>query len=115
MALISIDEQPGVASRPLGIELQRIGDFARTSGLPSLTFREPYARQGDLLSYGPLVADVYRSAAVLVDKVPRGAKPADLPVELPARLRMVINPGTAAALGLTIPPSVPLRTDELIR
>lgn len=96
-------------------DMQRIWDFARTSRLPTVTFWEPYARQGVLLSYGPLVAEVYRSAGVLVDKVLKGAKPADLPVELPTRFRMVINLGTANALGLTIPQSVLLRTDEVIR
>lgn len=95
-------------------DMQRIWDFARAKRLPTVTFWEPYARQGVLLSYGPLVAEVYRSAAVLVDRVLKGTKPADLPVELPTRLRMVINLGTANALGLTIPQSVLLRTDEVI-
>ncbi|HEU4370540.1 MAG TPA: ABC transporter substrate-binding protein [Methylomirabilota bacterium] len=96
-------------------DMQRIWDVARAKRVPTVTFWEPYARQGVLLSYGPLVAEVYRSAAVLVDRVLKGAKPADLPVELPARLRMVINLETASAVGLTIPQSVLLRADEVIR
>ncbi len=96
-------------------DMQRIWDLARTKRVPTVTFWEPYARQGVLLSYGPLVAEVYRSAAVLVDRVLKGAKPADLPVELPTRLRMVLNLATANAVGVTIPDSVLLRADEVIR
>lgn len=101
---------------PVGpVDLQRIWDFARAKRLPTVTFWEPYARQGVLLSYGPQVAEMYRAAAGLVDKVLKGTKPAELPVELPTRLRMVINLATANALGLAVPPSMLLRTDEVIR
>jgi putative ABC transport system substrate-binding protein len=68
-----------------------------------------------LLSYGPLVAEVYRSGAVLVDKVLKGAKAGDLPVEQPTRLRMVINLSTANTLGLAIPQAMLMRTDDVVR
>ena len=72
------------------------------------------ARQPNLLTCRPLIEDVYRRLAEYVDKFIKGAKPADLPVELPTRVQLVVNPKTAKALGLTIPPSVLLRADEVI-
>ena len=69
---------------------------------------------GVLFSYGPQFADVYTNAASLVDKVLRGANPADLPVEQPSKFDLVINRKTAKALGITIPPSVLLRAAKII-
>ena len=74
----------------------------------------PYAEAGGLLSYGPIYSDNFERAAVLVDKILRGAKPADLPVEQPTKFELVVNLKTARALGLTISPAILARADEVI-
>ena len=67
-----------------------------------------------MLSYGPDGVDIWRRAATYVDRILRGAKPGDLPVQLPTKFEMVVNRKTATALGLTVPPSILLRADEVI-
>ena len=73
-----------------------------------------FARDGGLLSYGPDPVDAYPRAATYVDRILRGEKPADLPVQLPTKFEMVVNRKTATALGLAIPPSILLRATEVI-
>jgi putative tryptophan/tyrosine transport system substrate-binding protein len=90
-------------------------DFAATNRLPAMyNFREETESEG-LISYGADLHDTCRRAATFVDKILKGAKPAELPVEQPSRLHLIINLKTAKALGLTIPLSVLLRADELIQ
>ena len=93
----------------------RLLDLAAKNRLPTLfTFRE-YVDAGGLMSYGPNLADLFRRAATYVDKILKGAKPGDLPVEQPTKFELVINLKTAKALGLTIPQSLLLRADEVIQ
>jgi putative ABC transport system substrate-binding protein len=80
----------------------------------SLYWASDFARDGGLLPYGVDVPDLYRRTATYVDRILRGAKPADLPVQLPTRFEMILNLKTAKTLGLAVPPSILLRADEVI-
>ena len=93
----------------------RIADFAAKQRLPSIyTFRQ-HVEAGGLISYGPSLQANFRRAAAYVDKILKGANPADLPVEQPTRFEMVLNARTAKGLGLTFPPSVLVRADQVIQ
>ena len=94
---------------------QRIAELAVQNRLPAMFDLRPYADAGGLISYGADLADIWRQAARFVDKILKGAKPAELPVEQPTRFELVINLKTAKALGITIPQVVLLRADEVIR
>ena len=94
---------------------QQLADLALKHRLPAIHVLKGYAEAGLLMSYGPNLLDLYRRAASYVAKILGGTKPADLPVEQPARLELVSNQRTAKALGLKIPQSVLLRADEVIQ
>jgi putative ABC transport system substrate-binding protein len=89
--------------------------FALKSRLPSMYIRREFVDVGGLMSYGADLADSYRRAAYFVDKILKGAKPADLPVEQSKKFEMVINLKTAKQIGLTIPQSVLYRADKVIK
>ena len=93
---------------------ERIANFAATSRLPSMFGVALFADAGGLMSYGSNGAERWRRAATYVDKILKGAKPADLPVEQPTKFELVINMKTAKALGLKIPPTVRVRADRVI-
>jgi putative ABC transport system substrate-binding protein len=94
---------------------QRIADLAAKSGLPALFSQREFVDAGGLISYGPSLIDMFRRAAAPVDKILRGTKPDDIPVEQPTKLELVINLRTAKALGIAIPQSLLLSADELIQ
>jgi putative ABC transport system substrate-binding protein len=93
----------------------RLMEFAASNRLPTVSSMREMAVAGALLTYGPDAAHDTRLAAGYIDKILKGAKPADLPVMQPAKFELVINLKTAKALGLTIPPSLLLRADEVIQ
>ncbi len=104
-----------IADRFLLLYRASIVQFVVKNRLPGMfPFRE-FAQEGGLMAYGPDYADMYRRAATYVDKVLKGAKPGDLPVEQPTRFELVINMKTAKALRLTIPQSVLIRADQVIQ
>src|SRR6266545_6157036 len=93
---------------------QRVAELAIAHKLPTMLDSSPYVEAGGLMSYSPNYDDLYRRGAIYVDKIPRGSKPADLPVEQATKFELVINLKTAKALGLTIPQSVLARADQII-
>jgi putative tryptophan/tyrosine transport system substrate-binding protein len=92
----------------------RISTLASAGGVPTMFGTRDYVEAGGLMSYGPNIQDLWRRAAEYVDRILRGAKPADMPVEQPTKFELIINLTTAKALGLTIPESFLLRADEVI-
>jgi putative ABC transport system substrate-binding protein len=94
---------------------ERIADFVITNRLPAMNAYRELVEAGGLISFGPSYAVMHRQAATYVDKILKGAKPADLPVEQPAKFELVINLKSARALGITIPQSVLARADEVIQ
>jgi ABC-type uncharacterized transport system substrate-binding protein len=87
---------------------------AAGNDVPAIYTSSAHVRDGGLLSYGPDQVDIFRRAATYVDRILRGAKPAELPVQFPTKFEMAVNLKTAKALGLTVPQSILLRADEVI-
>jgi putative ABC transport system substrate-binding protein len=94
---------------------KRIVELALKQHLPGMYPTRQFAEEGGLMAYGPLIGDLYRRAATYVDKILKGAKPADLPVEQPMKFEFIVNLKAAKQIGLTIPPNVLVRADKVIK
>jgi putative ABC transport system substrate-binding protein len=94
---------------------KRIVEMALKQHLPGMYPTRQFAEEGGLMAYGPLIGDLYRRAATYVDKILKGAKPADLPVEQPTKFEFVVNVKTAKQIGVTIAPNVLARADKVIK
>jgi putative ABC transport system substrate-binding protein len=103
------------SNRPFFAERNRIVELARKHRLPAIFPQTEYVEAGGLMSYGVDFAELYRRTATYVDKIIKGTKPADLPVEQPMEFEFVVNLKTAKQIGLTIPPNVLARADRVIR
>lgn len=93
---------------------ERIAAFSLKQRIPAISGWAVFAQRGNVMTYGPVIADCYRRLASYVDRIHKGAKPGDLPIELPTKLELVINLKTAKAIGLAIPKSLLLRADTVI-
>jgi putative tryptophan/tyrosine transport system substrate-binding protein len=94
--------------------LMRIAELARKAKVPAISYNLGFPGVGGFMAYAAKEEDIFRRAATYVDKILRGAKPADLPVEQPTKFELVVNMRTAKVLGLTIPPSILVRADQVI-
>jgi putative tryptophan/tyrosine transport system substrate-binding protein len=101
--------------RRLPLDGEQLSHFAIENRLPFISEGRHWAEVGALLTYGPSGSALFKRAAYYVDKILRGVKPADLPIEQPTTFELVINLRTARALGITIPESILVRADEVIR
>jgi putative ABC transport system substrate-binding protein len=116
-AVISAERADGVlfiADPVFFINLKRIAEFATSIGLPAIANFIEFPKLGGLMGYAPSIPDEFRHAAGHIDKILKGAKPADLPVELPTKFQLVINGKSAKALGLNLPPTLLAIADEVI-
>jgi putative ABC transport system substrate-binding protein len=99
----------------LVLQKKRFVDLATKSRLPAIYARSEFVEIGGLMSYAPDYVDLFRRAAIYVDKILKGRTPADLPVEQPMKFEFVINLKAAKQIGLTIPPNVLTRADKVIK
>jgi ABC-type uncharacterized transport system substrate-binding protein len=118
-AIIAVGREPGggLVVMPdvfMNVHRAQIISTAARNNVPTVYYQSVFARDGGLLSYGPDPLDPWRRAATYFDRILRGAKPAELPVQLPTKFEMIVNLKTAKALGLAIPPLILLRADEVI-
>jgi putative ABC transport system substrate-binding protein len=118
-AIIALGREPGAGLAVMGdvfmvAHRAPIISAAARNKVPAVYNQSVFVKDGGLLSYGPDYVDTFRRAATYVDRILRGAKPGDLPVQLPVKYEMVVNLKTAKALGLEVPPSIRLRADEVI-
>jgi putative ABC transport system substrate-binding protein len=118
-AIVALGREPGgglvaIVDAFLATHRAPIISAAARNNIPAVYNTSVYVRDGGLLSYGVDPVDLLRRAASYVDRILRGAKPGDLPVQLPTKFEMVVNLKTAKALGLTVSPSIRLRADEVI-
>jgi putative ABC transport system substrate-binding protein len=104
-----------LASPVFNVQRKQIIDLAVKSRLPVIYYAPEWVQDGGLMSYGVNYTDLYRRAATYVDKILKGTKPADLPVEQPKKFEFIINLNAAKQIGLTIPPNVLARADKVIR
>lgn len=93
---------------------KEVADLARASRLPAIAMFGKFVEEGGLMSYGPPLNDLFRRVPSFVDRILKGAKPGDLPIERPTRYELAVNLKTAKALGLTIPQSILIRADQVI-
>ena len=113
--LIALQENARMPFAELpSLPIKRVAELALKYRMPTVSAFRPFAEDGGLMSYWFAEAEVYRRAAVFADKILKGAKPSELPIEQPTKFELVINLKTAKALGLTIPPSLLLRADQVI-
>ena len=118
-AIIALGREPGgglvvIPDVFMNVHRAAIILAAARNNVPTVYTQSFFARDGGLLSYGPDLVDNFSRAATYVDRILRGEKPGDLPVQFPTKFEMVVNRKTATALGLAIPPSILLRADEVI-
>ena len=118
LAGVASERPEAIIIHPDGLMVQQrevIGRFSVQHRIPAISGWESIAEGGALVTYGPVQREAYRRLAYFVDRILRGASPADLPVELPAKLEMVVNMKTAKALGLAVPQSILVRADRIIQ
>jgi putative ABC transport system substrate-binding protein len=118
-AIVALGREPGgglvvIADTFMFVHRAPIISAAARYKVPAVYWRAAFARDGGLLSYGHDLIDPFRRAATYVDRILRGEKPGDLPIQLPTKFEMVVNRKTATALGLAVPPLILLRADEVI-